>query len=373
MGGTKLMNKKVILAKAGSGKTTYITSDSYFESKRIIYVTYTNNNVANIRNSVAVNQNLSSDNILALTYHSFLIKNFFQPFSRHFQTELASTKSFTNAINWEKESTIKRLKKFTRQDNVKYWCDSKQSVYGNRLSTMILLKTFDSQFKKSINRLSKFCDILIFDEFQDFTSVDARFLKKIIDNFPNEVLLVGDIFQSCVATTMEKQNPYKGVKVVDEEAFVRQKLNFTKTKVEVDVTSFVESHRISKDVAEFVSEKLEISISSDGKHSGKIRFIESNEIDSIFENTSQILVYKAVKDMPIKYKTKNMTWKLSKGLTFENTAVILTKTALKALTNYEQMKKSSNGSINLLYVALTRSLSDVYLVSPDAWKEYISK
>lgn len=70
------INKKVILAKAGSGKTTYITKDDAFNFKRIIYITYTNNNVTNIKEHLSKNPNISTDNVLVCTYHTFLIKFF---------------------------------------------------------------------------------------------------------------------------------------------------------------------------------------------------------------------------------------------------------------------------------------------------------
>lgn len=295
------------------------------------------------------------------------------PFIREFQQNFESEFFFNSGLNWVKESVISRHKRFAKKENVTYWCDKQGRIYGNRLSSLIIEDKFASQFQESLQRLGKFCDLIVVDEFQDFTSADAKFLKRLMTEFEKEVIFVGDLFQACVATTSPRQSPYKDVRILDEEAFVRKRLNLPKTKVKVDLDSFVKSHRISTKVANFVSTNLGIKISSDGQHTGQVQYLDVENIDSMLEQTSKILVYKSVEKIPLKFRDKALTWKLSKGLTFDDTTVILTKSALDILTSDKKLKEASNAQINSLYVALTRSLSNLFLVTPNVWKDYKQK
>ena len=65
------MDKKVIFAVAGSGKTTYILNQLSLENRSII-ITYTNNNIKNLKNGIIEKFGFFPDNITLLPYFSFL-------------------------------------------------------------------------------------------------------------------------------------------------------------------------------------------------------------------------------------------------------------------------------------------------------------
>lgn len=60
---------------------------------------------------------------------------------------------------------------------------------------------------------------------------------------------------------------------------------------------------------------------------------------------------------------KLITWGKSKGLTYKNVCIILTKSTVEFIQG--KKKVTDLKSINKFYVALTRSLGDVYLINPD--------
>lgn len=46
-------NRRIILAKAGAGKTKYVTEHPDNVGKRILYLTFTNENITNIKERVS--------------------------------------------------------------------------------------------------------------------------------------------------------------------------------------------------------------------------------------------------------------------------------------------------------------------------------
>ena len=65
------MDKKLVLAVAGSGKTTEIINKVTYDDKPII-ITYTENNYNNIRNKIIKTFNEIPPNMRIYTYFSFL-------------------------------------------------------------------------------------------------------------------------------------------------------------------------------------------------------------------------------------------------------------------------------------------------------------
>lgn len=74
------MDKKVIFAVAGSGKTTHIVN-SLSDNKRSLIVTYTTANYENLRKKITIKFNgIWPANITLMTYFSFLYGFCYKPF-----------------------------------------------------------------------------------------------------------------------------------------------------------------------------------------------------------------------------------------------------------------------------------------------------
>lgn len=74
------MDKRVIFAVAGSGKTTYII-DSLSQDKRSLIVTYTVGNYNNLCNKISVKFNgVWPENIYVMSYFTFLYRFCYKPF-----------------------------------------------------------------------------------------------------------------------------------------------------------------------------------------------------------------------------------------------------------------------------------------------------
>ena len=73
------MDRRLILAVAGSGKTTYLINALNLK-QRFLIVTYTDNNVKNIRQRIINNFGYVPHNITLMSYFQFLICVCYRPF-----------------------------------------------------------------------------------------------------------------------------------------------------------------------------------------------------------------------------------------------------------------------------------------------------
>ena len=73
------MDKRLILSVAGSGKTSYIVNYTD-EERRFLILTYTTNNVTNLRRKVARKYGCIPNNIEIYSYFSFVYSFCFKPF-----------------------------------------------------------------------------------------------------------------------------------------------------------------------------------------------------------------------------------------------------------------------------------------------------
>ena len=76
------MDKRLILAVAGSGKTTELINKIDFNDRTII-ITYTENNYNNIKNKIIKKYKEVPKNVRIYTYFSFLYKFCFAPLKKN--------------------------------------------------------------------------------------------------------------------------------------------------------------------------------------------------------------------------------------------------------------------------------------------------
>lgn len=137
----------------------------------------------------------------------------------------------------------------------------------------------------------------------------------------------------------------------------------------VDLTSLSKTRRCPRCVCEFVNTKLNISIDSISSQCGSVNWINADTAEEILRNDDVVkLVEKNAKQQPF----KAINWSYSKGDTYPRVCVILT-------SNLEHLKTSaidysiSGITKNKLYVALTRTSSDLYLMPDSVFRDWKQK
>ena len=134
---------------------------------------------------------------------------------------------------------------------------------------------------------------------------------------------------------------------------------------EVDITTLDKSRRCSTEVCEYVSNKLGIEIMSFGTNPGSVIWVDENA-SRVLEDPSIIkLVYKGAS----RYTFRAMNWSYSKGDTVDAACVILTDDFEKLADDSFSTNRISVVTLNRLYVAMTRSRGNLYLMRFSTFKK----
>lgn len=336
------MDKRVIFAVAGSGKTTYILNDLTLE-KRSVIVTYTNNNIKNLKRGIIEKFGLFPDNITLLPYFTFLYSFCFRP--------LLSYSIRTKGINYKPNPN-----RFEKKDNLRYYIDSNKRVYSNRISKLLEYKNEIPNVKA---RLEKYFDNIYIDEIQDFGGNDFNFLKNISSSSIN-ILLVGDFYQHTFDTSRD------GVinKNIHND-YQKYKALFEKMGLVVDISSLVKSWRCSPSVCEFISENLRIGIESHKMEATVVKIIEDKEEAlEIYHNNS---IVKLFYQENYKYDCFSRNWGDSKGENhYHDICVVLNKTTFDKINDLSELNPQTK---NKLYVACSRANNNLYFVNHVLFKD----
>lgn len=366
------MDKQVILAVAGAGKTYHICH-MIDPNKRNLLLAYTHENIHNIQKELCDAHGYMPEMTKIMTFHSFVYHNLILPYepsiAGHFNTP-----AFTNCGICMIEPPPQRIHdsggqmvpnpKYMAKDKFRHYITRERQYYCDTLSELAIQvkKGRESLIKRAATRLNLFYDAVFIDEFQDFREHDYELIIKLTKLLGN-VVLVGDYYQHSVSARNNTGKPFKvGNRDVCYLDFVAE---IIKTGFEVDTTTLAKSRRCSKEVCDYVTRKLGISITSNEDHGGSVIWVSENAADILNDNRITKLVFRDADQ----YSFKSMNWSYSKGDTVDAACVILTD-RFEQLDDEKYLPKGTPVStINKLYVAMTRSRGNLYLIKSSTFKE----
>ena len=374
------MGAKIVLAVAGAGKT-YSICDGLPEGGKSLVLAFTNSNIKNIVNELsrAWKRNYKGtipETIKVMTFDSFVYRYCIAPYrntiSRFFGSVNRKMSGVTvldppTKVQYLPGGKSVRCPKYNK-DDLRHYIDAEGRFYVQNMTELIcyVKKRGFSLLRKVICATNSFWDHVLVDEFQDFREFDSEFILGWARKL-NDVVLVGDYYQHSVAAKGNSGRPLKiKKKDVDYKSFVD--MLHGKGFI-VDLTSLSKTRRCPSCVCEFVNTKLDISIDSASGARGSVNWVHVDEAEEILRNDDVVkLVEKNAKEQPF----KAINWSYSKGDTYPKVCVILT-------SNLEHLKTSAiDSSIsvitkNKLYVALTRTSSELYLMPDSVFKNWKQK
>ena len=366
------MDKRVILAVAGSGKT-YHLCHTLKEEERNVIIAYTHENTKNILNELVQRFGYIPERTMVMTFHSFIYQYMIRPFDiligDFYGQENFISKGVTISSPPEKSIQLKngmRIQNpnYDKIGTLKHYINN-DKYYSDYLSKLIL-KTKNrknSLIDISCNHVNRFFDKIYVDEMQDFREYNWKMLVEMIKRV-DSILLVGDYYQHSVSAINNHGIPFQNknnyINYIDYVSYLRQ------IGLEVDTETLLKSRRCSIQVCQFIKRKLNIDIDSIGNNKGNIVWLNTKEeVKQILKDDK---IIKLVWEKTEQYNFKAISWSYSKGNTYNGVCLILTK-KYSDLDCEDFKLPSSKISINKLYVALTRSNSNVYIIKHSIFDE----
>ena len=359
------MDKKLILAVAGSGKT-YMLCNKIDESKRNLILAYTNENIKNIYHELINKNGYIPSNTIISTFDAFILNYIARPlvpliaykYDKKYMFDDYGC-AFNLALPEHFDTKTKNWNNLFAENKMGHYLTTTGKFYGERIPKFI------NKFKLldiAIVTLKQHFDKIYIDEVQDFAGERFDLLKSLIEKF-DDVLLVGDYYQHSVSAKPDK----KKYPFVSNMTYSKYKKEFEKLGVNIDDICLKSSRRCSDKVCKFIQNKLDIKIESLKINEGNVIVIDS--VDSADEILKDNSILKLVYSESYKYPFRSINWGYSKGDTFDKTCVILNQN----MKGFEQdgfpNQNLSNIIRNKLYVALSRSRGDLYILPYDIFNK----
>ena len=342
------MGKSVVFAVAGSGKTRMLIESLSLDRNHLI-LTFTDNNLANLRSRVMQKFGYVPHNIRLATYFSFLNSFCYRP--------LFAMAMKTRGFNWDAPPA--RTLKFSR-DSDNYYVDGARRMYYGRLALFLEKR---NAIPDIVARVDKYFDSLMVDEVQDFAGHDFNFLSAVASASGVDVLLVGDFYQHTFDTSRDGATN----KSLHDD-YARYRNRFRELGIAIDDKSLVKSHRCAPAVCGFVKAQLGIEMEAHGDHEALVEMVcEQARADELFADGATVKLFYSESS---KYECHSLNWGGSKGLDhFKDVCVVLPDNVSKAYKkgNLTTLPASTR---NKLYAACTRANRHLYLVPGALLKQY---
>ena len=334
------MDKRVIFAVAGSGKTTYIV-DGLSRDKRSLIVTYTTSNYNNLRKKIT--QKFGGEwpkNITLMTYFSFLYSFCYKPFL----SDKYNARGVLYAPNPDK---------YAQQSKLNYYMTKTRYLFSNRLALFLEKNRIMEEIQE---RIQQYFDEFIIDEVQDISGRDFTFLENLMAT-PMNILFVGDFYQHTFDTSRDG--------AVNKNLFNNRtsyEAKFTSKGFVSDNTTLMNSWRCSKNVCDYIRNCLGIPIYSNraDEDCALVKYIsETEQIHSIVQDER---IVKLHYHNSAKYGVGHKNWGDSKGEDHHEDVCVLLNKASLAKYNAGKLDELAPQTKNKLYVAITRARGSVYII-----------
>ena len=348
---------RIILASAGSGKTTTIVSEAVLaRGVRSALVTYTNNSEAELRIKANEICGCVPPHLRTATWFGFLLQHLVRPYQRAAYAGRVRGLAFVNGMSarWTKEA-----------DTQRHYFGRPGDIYVDKVSKFAC-KLIRETGGKPVERLAQIVDRIYVDEAQDLAGYDLDLIEHLLDS-DIEVVLVGDHRQATFKTNQSGKNRRFGKqRIIDK--FAAWKVG-GRARIEIHNHSYRcvqeicdAGDRLFPDVPGTTS-RNHVRTSHDGMF-----LVRQRDVGAYVQRFSpQTLRYsrrkKSVPGIPYNFGE-------AKGMTFERVLIF----PHKPLETYCLTGKLEDAGKELpkIYVAMTRARQSVGIVVPNGTEEGIA-
>jgi DNA helicase-2/ATP-dependent DNA helicase PcrA len=361
------MSNKLVIASAGSGKTTHLVDLALSNSdKKVLITTYTQANQEEIKAKILKKNGTIPGNLKIITWFSFLLQHLIKPFQgaldeRLFEFEIKGLLLVNTPSGVKKRGRFPIYYKEVTE-LLEHYFSRGQKIYSDKLSKFVVnLSKKDNG--NSINRLSKIFDLVLIDEVQDLAGYDLDVIKLLMKNM-QDVIMVGDPRQVTYLT--HHSSKYAKYRNGNIEVFLTEKCNRL-IKKNIDKTSLLNSHRNNNLIANYGSKLYpQFPVTSSCTccsnyttgHDG-IFIIQKKDVSKYLELYKPVqLKWNNKVKVDNNYKSKNFGE--SKGLSFDRVLIYPTGDMKKWIVDQTfELKDEARAKF---YVGITRARYSVAIV-----------
>lgn len=381
-----MANSTIYIAAAGAGKTTFILRQAIGlyqkglpEGKKILIVTYTDNNQNNIRQKFLIEYGSIPKDIVILGWFTFLLVYWIRPFKGTVIEQLYNRHvgmSFVDGISGTKTLHNGQVITTYHNDMEKFLDSSLKNLYSDKIAEFAY-KCWKQNKTDLLERMSNIVDTIFIDEAQDLAAWDFELIKTLIKSDRVNCILCGDPRQSTYKTSAStKYSKYTG----NIALFAKNEINQERrTFVTIDTTTLSKSHRCDTSICAFASSILpcfpvtemclcaECSIRRRSYTLPKGVFLVKEQDAQKFVDTYNPLLLRWDKNVKVRIQIESvLNWGESKGLQADATLIYMTKTLLDRYKPLIRSKKDiSQETLHKFYVAVTRAKYAVGLIVPN--------
>lgn len=343
-----LSENRVIIACAGSGKTTRLVTEALTNpDRRIAIITYTNNNTREIGKRFGERNSGIPKHVDIMTWFGFLLRECARPYQRSkYAEKRIESLLFVNqqSAQYVEESDTRR-----------HYFANGELIYSDKIAKFVI--ECEKHSSKAVTaRLGQMYTDVFIDEFQDLAGWDLEVIKMLLQS-SIRVTLVGDPKQHIYSTSPSQKNKqYLGIKVVK----LAQKWEMNRL---CSIEHMSATYRCGTAVCEFSNalwpgmDKMVSLRNSTTDHDGVFLVAEDAVADYIHYYRPQVLRY----DKNGKtYGCEAVNFGLAKGLQFDRVLIVPTEPIKKYLKTgtLDHVKKARER----LHVAVTRARHSVAFV-----------
>lgn len=344
----EIRKSKLLIACAGSGKTTAIVRESLkLTNKRILITTFTDENTEEVKRKFYEENHFIPDNVSILPWFTFELRHLIRPFQGKYYDRKINQINMVNS----QSGIIRKNGKFIQipESKIGHYFDGTGKVYSDKLAKLSL-KTINESKGKTLERLKRLFSVIFIDEVQDLAGYDLELLKLFMEN-GFSVIMAGDPRQKTYSTHFSaKYKKYNNDKV----AFVKDMCG---KHCLTDETTLNVSHRCAPKIIELASKlfpEYPESKSSVSTTDGEIYFVTAKTMESFLEYHKGIVQLRydsKNKQTSQNYPVRNIG--VVKGRSYDSVLIFPTKDMLKEILG-EKVTLTAITRCKL-YVALTRA------------------
>lgn len=349
-----MVNSKLLLAVAGSGKTESIVTRCVEDPRRRLIVTYTEHGQRELENRLrkALADGLISEAPEVIGWYSFLIENFLKPY----------LPIYLPGQNYRGFNFDYSPGKYAKGDR-RYF--DHEGRAGRQTLGYIARMINEQATGWPIARLEKIYEEIVFDEVQDLAASDLVIIENLLKS-SIRVYMVGDPRQIVYETTTSdtKYRKYRGVEKVtwyrEREArslleIEEQCINYRSNQEIVDLANQVFNPALS--LADAISGQTDTV-----SHRGIFRITEADVADYCMQFNPLPLRWNKSSAKKFENFLNPLNFGDVKGLQADHVLIFPTTAITKFVCERQPIEKPISAA--KLYVAITRARHSVAFVLP---------